>query len=120
MDEKQRKNKGMTSAISSLVKIWKISHSYPGSSFVWKIRIVYFSVKHSYLCNKIYIFKNDIVANLKTIFCDALKYIMLQTQTSKPKISVSKFIFLSVVCSRTLLTDQQLLQETKNIMVWMK
>ena len=44
------KNKGMTSAISSLVRIWKISHSYPGCSFVWKIQ-VYFSVKHSYLCN---------------------------------------------------------------------
>ena len=46
--EKQR----MTSAISSLVRIWKISHSYPGCSFIWKIRAVYFSVKHSYLCNK--------------------------------------------------------------------
>ena len=39
----------MTSAISSLVRIWKISHSYPGCSFVWKIRVVYFSVKHLYL-----------------------------------------------------------------------
>ena len=52
IDEKQRKNKRMTSAISSLVRIWKISHSYPGCSFVWKIRVVYFSVKHPYLCNK--------------------------------------------------------------------
>ena len=52
LDKKQRKNKGMTSAISSLVRIWKISHSYPGCSFVWKIRVVYFSVKYSYLCNK--------------------------------------------------------------------
>ena len=25
---------------------------YPGCSFVWKMRVVYFSVKHSYLCNK--------------------------------------------------------------------
>ena len=33
------------------MRIWKISHLYPGSSFVWKIRVVYFSVKHSYLCN---------------------------------------------------------------------
>ena len=38
---------------SSLVKIWKISDSYSGCSFVWKIRVVFFSVKHSYLCNKI-------------------------------------------------------------------
>ena len=30
LDEKQRKNKGMTSVISSLVRIWKICHSYPG------------------------------------------------------------------------------------------
>ena len=52
LDEKQRRNKRMTSVISSLVRIWKISHSYPGCSFVWKIRVVYFSVKHSYLCNK--------------------------------------------------------------------
>ena len=50
--EKQRKNRGMTSAISSLARIWKICDSYPGCSFVWKIRAVYFSVKHSYLCNK--------------------------------------------------------------------
>ena len=42
----------MTSAISSLARIWKICDSYPGCSFVWKIRAVYFSVKHSYLCNK--------------------------------------------------------------------
>ena len=27
-------NKGMTSAISSLVRIWKICHSYPGCSFI--------------------------------------------------------------------------------------
>mgnify|MGYP001800742927 CR=1 FL=1 len=52
LDEKQRKNKGMTSEISSLVRIWKISHLYPGCSFVWKIRVVHFSVKHSYLYNK--------------------------------------------------------------------
>ena len=45
------------SAISLLVRIWKISHSYPGCSFVWKIRVVYFSVKHSYLCNKYEIYK---------------------------------------------------------------
>ena len=51
-DEKQRKNKGISLATYSLVRIWKISHSYPGCSFVWKIRVVYFSVKHSYLCNK--------------------------------------------------------------------
>ena len=44
----------MTSAISSLVRIWKISHSYPGCSYIWKIRVVYFSVKHSYLCNNIF------------------------------------------------------------------
>ena len=52
IDENQRKNKGMTSAISPLVRIWKIFHSYPGCSFVWKIRVVYFSVKHSHLCNE--------------------------------------------------------------------
>ena len=40
------------SAISSLVRIWKISHLYPGCSFVWKIRVVFFSIKQSYLCNK--------------------------------------------------------------------
>ena len=49
--KKWTKNKGMTSTISSLVEIWKISHSYPGCSFVWKIRVVCFSVRHSYLCN---------------------------------------------------------------------
>ena len=48
----------MTSAISSLMRIWKISYSYPGCTFVWKIRVVYFSVKHSYLCNK-YIYIRD-------------------------------------------------------------
>ena len=58
LDEKprQRKSEGMRSAISSLVRIWKISHSYPGCSFVtfvWKIRVVYFSVKHSYLFNNL-------------------------------------------------------------------
>ena len=46
----------MTSAISSLVRIWKISHSYPGCSFVRKIRVVYFSLKHSYLCNNTYLY----------------------------------------------------------------
>ena len=45
---KTKKNKGMTLAISSLVRIWKISHSYPGCSLVWKIRVVYFLVKHLY------------------------------------------------------------------------
>ena len=49
---KSKEKQEMTSAISSLVRIWKISHSYPGCSFVWKIRVVYFSVKHSYLYNK--------------------------------------------------------------------
>ena len=49
-DEKQQKNKGMTSEISSLVRIGKISRSYPGCSFV---RVVYFSVKNTHLCNKI-------------------------------------------------------------------
>ena len=49
------KNRGMTSAISSLVRIWKIRHLYPGCSFIWKIRVVYISVKHSYLCNKKYV-----------------------------------------------------------------
>ena len=48
---KTKENKGMTSEISSLVRILKISYSYPGCSFVQKIRFVYFSVKHSYLCN---------------------------------------------------------------------
>ena len=41
--EKQRKK----SAIFSLVRIWKICHSYPGCSFKWCIL-----QKHSYLCNK--------------------------------------------------------------------
>ena len=54
LDEKQKKNKGMTSAISSLVRIWKISHSYPECSFVWKIQVVYFSVKPSYVYNYYY------------------------------------------------------------------
>ena len=52
-DENQRKKKVITSAISSLMRIWKISDSYPGCSFVWKIRVVCFSVKHSYFCNKL-------------------------------------------------------------------
>ena len=42
----------MMSATSSLARIWKMSHSYPGCSFIWKIPVVYLSVKHSYLCNK--------------------------------------------------------------------
>ena len=42
----------MTSAISSLVRIWKICHSYPGCSFIWNLRVAHFTVKHSYLCNK--------------------------------------------------------------------
>ena len=50
--KKLRKNKGMTSTISPLVRIWRISQSYPGCSFVWKIQVVYFSGKHSCLvCN---------------------------------------------------------------------
>ena len=44
MAAKQRKNKGMTSAedmenmslVSRMLKIWKICHSYPGCSYVWK------------------------------------------------------------------------------------
>ena len=51
-DEKQRKNKGMTSAVSSPVRIWKICHSYPGCRFVWKIRVVYFRLNtHIYVIN---------------------------------------------------------------------
>ena len=42
----------MTSAISLLVRIYKICHSYLGCSFVWNLRAAYFTVKHSYLCNK--------------------------------------------------------------------
>ena len=30
-----------------------IYHSYPGCSFIWNLRVVYFTVKHSYLCNKL-------------------------------------------------------------------
>ena len=30
-------NKGMTSAISSLVRIRKICHSYPGCTFIWNL-----------------------------------------------------------------------------------
>ena len=48
LDEKQRNDVSE----SSLVRIWKISRSYPGCSFVWKILVVHFSVEHSYLCNK--------------------------------------------------------------------
>ena len=63
----------MTSAIYSLVRIWKISHSYPGYSFVWKIPVVRFSVKHSYLCNKFHYFWRamgfkDITVSGKVIF----------------------------------------------------
>ena len=60
-NEKQRKNKKMMSAISSLVRIWKICHSYPRCSFIRNPRVAYFTVKHSYLCNKIsykFVFKN--------------------------------------------------------------
>ena len=52
INKKKKKKQRKTSAISSLVRIWKTSHSYLGCCFVWKIRVVYFSVKHSYLCNK--------------------------------------------------------------------
>mgnify|MGYP001794352601 CR=1 FL=1 len=41
----------MMSAISSLVRIWKICHSYPGCSFIWNLRVAYFTVKHWCLCN---------------------------------------------------------------------
>ena len=58
LDEKQRKNKGMT-AISSLVRIWKICHSYPGYSFVWNLRVAYFTVKHSYLCNNAFYYRDN-------------------------------------------------------------
>ena len=37
----------MTSSISSPVRIWKIRNSGSGCSFVWILRVVYFSVKHS-------------------------------------------------------------------------
>ena len=33
-------------------KVWKICHSYPGCSFIWNLWVAYFTVKHSYLCNK--------------------------------------------------------------------
>ena len=48
------KDKGMTSAISSLVHedMENMSLVSGGGSFVWKMRVVYFSVKHFYLCNK--------------------------------------------------------------------
>ena len=77
--EKQKKNKEMTSAISSLVRIWKICHSYPGCSFIWNLRVAHFTVKHSYLCNieyyytvaqkyKLYKFSNGEINNLRALF----------------------------------------------------
>ena len=61
LDKKKRKNKGMTSAISSLVGVWKICHLHLGCS-LWKIRVVHFSVKHSYLYNKyIYLYFNECI-----------------------------------------------------------
>ena len=50
---KTRKNRGITSAISSLVMIWKLCYSYPGYNFIWNLRVAYFTVKHSYLCNNL-------------------------------------------------------------------
>ena len=49
----------------------KISHSYPGCSFVWKIRVVYFSVEHSYLCNKCiyYIYLENMRWNQVPLLC---------------------------------------------------
>ena len=52
LDETQRINNGMTSVISSLVRIWKISYLCPGCSFVWKIRVVNFFGKTVHICNK--------------------------------------------------------------------
>ena len=47
------KKKGMTSAISSLVRIWKIYLSYPGCSFIWNLRVAYFTVNtHIYVIKK--------------------------------------------------------------------
>ena len=44
----------MTSSISSAVRISKIYHLGPGCSFVWILRVVYFTVKHSCLYNKMH------------------------------------------------------------------
>ena len=62
---KQRKNKRNDRAISSLVRIWKISHLYPRCSFGWKIWVVYFSVKHSCLCNKWCLLLLEFLENLE-------------------------------------------------------
>ena len=57
-------NKGMTSMIPSLVRIWKICHLYPGCSFRWNLRVAYFTVKHSYLCIKNNYYKTIITKQL--------------------------------------------------------
>ena len=57
----------MTSAISLLVGKWKIYHSYPEYSFIHNVQVVYFTVKHSYLCN------NYEYIDLKQIYCQSLR-----------------------------------------------
>ena len=53
MISKSGKLKGMALAISlSTSKNMENIHSYPGCSFIWNERVVYFTVKHSFLCNK--------------------------------------------------------------------
>ena len=113
IDEKQRKNKEMTSAISSLERIWKMSYSYPGCSFVWKIRVVYFSVKHSYLCNK-----NEYIINKRNMHSnkhasDSDDSVTLTILFSKVRVfTVHSFIFGTVIydpCSVNLTHLKQLL-----------
>ena len=63
----RRKNKRMTSAIFSLVRIWKICHSYPGCSFIWNLRVAYFTVKHPYPCNKYCLYHSSVNDQYKII-----------------------------------------------------
>ena len=72
--EKQRND---VNDIFTRVRIWKIPHPYPGCSFVRKIRVVYFSLKHSYLCTKRDPYLRYICQNVQYIAWGTLNYTAL-------------------------------------------
>ena len=88
------KEREMTSSISSLVRIWKIRHSGPGCSFVWILRVVYFSVKHSCLYNKIYYLR---YIHLHSSLCSA-GVVHLQNNQHFPRASAVSFYLAFLAC----------------------
>ena len=73
------------------MRIWKICHSYPGCSFIWNLRVEYFTVKHSYLCNKS---KYITAWREKVAFGPLLRPIFIKRDNNTVKKPVSLLFFL--------------------------